>query len=63
MPFESSLFAIAFDAWVLQAVAASRFLARLYRALKDEQQASAALWAGQPATERMERHVLQSSPP
>jgi len=60
MPFESSPFAIAFEAWVLQAAAASRFLARLYRALKDEQQASAALWAGQPATERMERHGLQT---
>jgi ribosomal protein S9 len=60
VPFESSQFAIAFDAWVLQAVAASRFLAKLYRALKDEQQASAAIWAGQPATERMERHGLQT---
>lgn len=60
MSFESSQFAIAFDAWVLQAVAASRFLAKLYRGLKDEQQASAAIWAGQPATERMERHGLQT---
>ena len=63
MPFESSQFAIAFDAWVLRAVAASRFLARLYRALKDEQQTSAAIWAGQPATERMERHGLQTHLP
>lgn len=60
MPFESSQFAITFDTWVLQAVTASRFLAKLYRALKDEQQASAAIWAGQPATERMERHGLQT---
>lgn len=63
MPFESSQFAMAFDAWALQAVAASRFLARLYRALQDEQQASAALWAGKPATERMERHGLQTHLP
>jgi hypothetical protein len=60
VPFESNQFAIAFDAWVLRAVAASRFLAKLYRSLKDEQQASAAIWAGQPATERMERHGLQT---
>ena len=38
----------------------SRFLAGLYRSLKDEQQAAAALWAGQPATEQMERHGLQT---
>jgi len=63
VPFEASAFAIAFDAWVLQAVAASRFLAGLYRALKDEQQATAAIWAGQPATERMERHGLQAGLP
>lgn len=60
MPFEASQFAITFDTWILQAVAASRFLAGLYRALKDEQQASAAIWAGKPATERMERHGLQT---
>ena len=60
VPFESSQFAIVFDLWVLQAVAASRFLAKLYRVLNDEQQAAAAIWAGQPATERMERHGLQT---
>ncbi len=63
MPFEASSFASAFDAWVLQAVAASRFLAGLYRTLKDEQQATAAIWAGRPATERMERHGLQADLP
>jgi hypothetical protein len=61
--FESAQIAIAFDAWILQAVAASRFLAKLYRSLKDEQQASAAIWAGKPATERMERHGLQTDLP
>ncbi len=63
MPFESAQIAIAFNVWVLQAVAASRFLAKLYRSLKDEQQASAAIWAGNPATERMERHGLQINLP
>jgi len=58
--FEANPFAVLFDAWVLQAVVASRYLAGLYRSLKDEQQATAALWAGQPATERMERHGLQT---
>jgi hypothetical protein len=60
VPFEASPFAVLFDTWVLQAVVASRHLAGLYRSLKDEQQAARALWAGQPATERMERHGLQT---
>src|SRR5512142_1860614 len=48
------------ERWILEAVAASRFLTRLYRTLGDDRQASAAISIGQSATERMERMGLQS---
>jgi hypothetical protein len=60
MPFDSNPFAVLFDAWVLQSVIASRYLAKLYRGLRDDQQAAAAIRAGQPATEWLERHGLQT---
>ncbi|WP_148300407.1 hypothetical protein [Holophaga foetida] len=43
------------DAWTIRAVVASRFLARLYRAMGDGRQASNAIQAGAPSEERAQR--------
>jgi hypothetical protein len=43
------------DAWTVQAVMASRWLTRLYRALGDDHQASTAINAGARASERLDR--------
>jgi hypothetical protein len=51
------------ETWILQGVAASRYLARLYRALGDGRQAAAAILIGQSVTERMERMGLQAQLP
>ncbi len=43
------------DTWTIQAVMASRWLTRLYRALRDDRQTAMAAQAGAPAEERLSR--------
>lgn len=51
----SSHLPLTVDTWTSQAVVASRYLIRLYRALGDEKQASNAIQSGAPAEERAQR--------
>ena len=48
------------DTWTSEAVVASRYLSRLYRALGDDKQAYRAIQAGAPAAERAQRLGLSS---
>ena len=51
------------DAWTLQAVVASGWLARLYRSLGDERQAVLAVQVGEPGVKRLGRRGLQQRVP
>ncbi len=53
----------ALNAWALEATVASRFLAALYRSIGDGAQASAALRAGEAASERVKRTNIQADLP